>query len=100
MNSRTADGKVALPLIEGMHFVGRTGRFVPINEGTHGAMLYRVKDGKNYAVTGTKGHLWLEAEVAKDLGDKVSIDMSYFENLADAAKKAIDKFGSYEDFIK
>jgi hypothetical protein len=37
-----------------MRHLGRTGRFVPVLEG--GGTLYRVKDEKYYAVTGTKGH--------------------------------------------
>lgn len=87
-------------LTEGrLRFVGRTGQFVPVKEGSHGAMLYRVKDDKYYAVTGTKGYLWLEADVAKALGDDVDIDMGYFENLAEEAKKTINKFGSFEEFV-
>lgn len=76
-----------------MHFVGRTGRFVPVTEDSGGGILYRVKDGKFYAVTGTKGYLWMEAEMVKTLGDKVKIDMSYFEKLITDAEKTIGKFG-------
>ncbi len=70
-----------MALVESMQFVGRTGRFVPVQEGASGAVLYRVNDNKLYAVSGTKGYLWLEAEMAASLSDK--IDMSYFEHLAD-----------------
>ena len=45
-----------------MHHVGRTGRFVPVKENCGGGILYRVSDGKLYAVTGTKGYFWKEAE--------------------------------------
>jgi hypothetical protein len=62
-------------------------------------MLYRVVDGKHYAVTGTKGYLWLEAEMAKTMPD-LEIDMSYFERLVDDAKKAIQKFGDFERFVQ
>jgi energy-coupling factor transporter ATP-binding protein EcfA2 len=82
---------------EGLRFVGRTGRFVPVQEGQNGAKLYRVKDDKHYAVTGTKDHLWMEASMV-DPGIKV--DMTYFESLADKAAETIWKFGNYDEFIK
>lgn len=80
-----------------MRHLGRTGRFVPVVEG--GGTLYRVKDDKYYAVTGTKGYKWMDAEIAKDLPD-VKIDMSYFEKLKDEAIKTIETFGSFEEFVK
>lgn len=89
-----------MPLAGAMHFVGRTGRFVPVTAESGGGILYRIKDDKAYAVTGTKGYLWIEAELAKQMGDKLEIDMSYFENLALEAKKQIEKFGSFDQFIK
>jgi energy-coupling factor transporter ATP-binding protein EcfA2 len=82
-----------------LHFVGRTGRFVPVMPGSGGGILYRVKDDKQYAVTGTKGYLWLEAEVAKSMSDQIEIDMQYFDNLVDAARKTIEKFGEFKEFI-
>jgi hypothetical protein len=81
-----------------MHFVGRTGLFVPVTPESGGGVLYRVKDDKRYAVTGTKGHFWMEAEVAKALGDKVEIDMTYFDNLVDTARKTVEKFGEFKEF--
>jgi len=84
---------------EGMHFVGRTGRFVPVTEASGGGVLYRVKDGQQYAVSGTKGHFWIEAEVAKNMGDQLEVDMSYFENLVYDARKTISKFGDIDSFI-
>lgn len=84
-------------LHEGMTFVGRTGRFVPVEEGQGGAVLWRVKDGKNYAVAGTKGYLWMEADHAKSVGAK--IDMSYFERLVDEAVGTLNKFGDANWFI-
>jgi hypothetical protein len=78
-----------------MRHLGRTGRFVPVLEG--GGVLYRVKDDKYYAVTGTKGHLWIDAEIAK-LRPDLKIDMSYFEKLKNDAVKTIEKFGSFEEF--
>jgi hypothetical protein len=85
-----------MALVEGMHFVGRTGRFVPVTGTDIGARLYRVNDEKIYAVAGTKNYLWVEADTAKHL-DPSQIDMSYFHHLQDEAMKAIDKFeGGYD----
>lgn len=83
---------------EGLKFVGRTGLFTPVEEGQNGAVLYRVKDDKHYAVTGTKGFLWMESEMQQQLGAK--IDMSYFEKMKDDAIKSIEKYGSFEEFVK
>lgn len=82
-----------------MSFVGRTGRFVPVKPGNGGGYLWRVAEGKNYAVSGTKGYLWVEADIAKDLPPE-AIDMQYFQDLADNAVRTIEKFGSFEEFIK
>lgn len=77
-----------------MVHVGRTGSFVPVKNG--GGTLYRVKDDKYYAVTGTKGYRWLEREMV--VGD-VAVDFSYFEALTTSALEAIEKFGSFADFV-
>jgi hypothetical protein len=79
-----------------MRFLGRTGRFVPVEEG--GGTLYRVKDDKYYAVAGTKGHKWIEAEIAQSMPN-LKIDMSYFEKLKADAIKTIEQFGSFEELI-
>lgn len=79
-----------------MRHVGRTGRFVPVLEG--GGTLYRVKEDKYYAVTGTKDHHWLEAEIAQSMPN-LKIDMSYFEKLKDEAIKTIETFGSFQDLV-
>lgn len=80
-----------------MRHLGRTGRFVPVLEG--GGTLYRVKDEKYYAVTGTKGHKWIDAEIARSMPD-LRIDMSYFEKLKTEAIKTIETFGSFEEFVQ
>jgi hypothetical protein len=80
-------------------FVGRIGKFVPVQEGCGGAILWVVRDGKPYAVAGTKGRLWMEADMAKSRGEEVEIDISYYEGLVDAAVKQIEKFGSFEEFV-
>jgi energy-coupling factor transporter ATP-binding protein EcfA2 len=82
---------------EAMRHVGRTGRFVPVLEG--GGTLYRVKDEKYYAVAGTKGHQWIEAEIAQSMPD-LKIDMAYFEQLDAEAIETIEKFGSFRDFVR
>jgi hypothetical protein len=78
-----------------MRHVGKTGQFVPVFE--KGAKLYRVHDGKYYAVSGTKNHFWVEAHVARTM-DNLKIDTSYFENLKDAAIETIEKFGDFREF--
>ena len=87
------------PDVTKMRHIGKTGLFVPVLEG--GGKLYRVHEDKFYAVSGTKGHLWMEADVAIEAGehDNLVIDMSYFEKLKDDAVKAIEKFGSFESFV-
>jgi hypothetical protein len=85
------------PDYHNMRHVGKTGLFVPVEDG--GKKVYRVNDGKYYAVAGTKGYLWIEAEVAKDKKN-LKVDMSYFEKLKDEAIKAIEQFGSFEEFVK
>lgn len=87
-------------LAEGMKFIGKTGLFVPVLEGTPGAgRLYRVNnvngEDKIYAVTGTKDYLWTEAEMAKTLGTELQIDMSYFEGLAEEARLTIEKYTGF-----
>jgi energy-coupling factor transporter ATP-binding protein EcfA2 len=85
------------PDIRKMRHVGKTGLFVPVLQG--GGKLYRYNEDKFYAVAGTKGHLWLEAEVAKEKDD-LQIDMSYFETLKAKATETIEKFGSYEELVQ
>jgi energy-coupling factor transporter ATP-binding protein EcfA2 len=80
-----------------MRHLGRTGRFVPVRQ--EGGTLYRVKDEKYFAVAGTKGYKWIDAEIARSMPN-LKIDMSYFEKLANDAIKAIEKFGSFEEFVQ
>lgn len=82
-----------------MKFVGRTGRFVPVVESAGGGVLYRVKDEKTYAVSGTKGYVWLEADVARTLGEDV-IDKSYFVKLVQTARDTIDYYGPFAEFVR
>lgn len=85
-----------------LKFVGKIGRFCPINEGAGGGTLLREakeKDGKYHAVTGTKGYKWLEADTIKTLHKEKDIDMSYFQKLVDSAVAKISEFGDVESFI-
>ncbi len=81
-----------------MRHIGKTGLFVPVN--IDGGILWRVNEDKYYRVSGTKGHLWTEATVAEALGDKLKVDMGYFNELKDKAICTIEEFGSFESFIK
>ena len=81
-------------------FVGRIGSFCPIKPGAGGGVLYRYYNDKYYAITGTKGFRWLEAEVVKSLNKEDDIDISYYDKLADAAKASINELGDFEKFIQ
>ena len=80
-------------------FVGKIGRFCPIKEGCGGGLLYREKEGKYYAATGTKGYRWLESEMVEQLGKQDDIDHKHFIELVDAAKDTINKYGDFEWFV-
>lgn len=81
---------------DSVRFIGRTGLFCPVKETAHGAAsLYRVLEDKPYAVAGTKGFLWKEANMTS----RDEIDMDYFEKQAASAVATIEKFGSYEDLV-
>ena len=86
--------------IEDMTHVGRTGSFVPVKN--NGGNLWRIKDGKKYAVTGTKGYKWIEREIAKsrNMTDSLTIDIDYFDSLAKDAINTISKFCDFDYFIK
>ena len=79
-------------------FVGRAGEFSPIKNGFGGGILYRCKDNKYYAASGTKGYRWLESEVIRNLNYEDYIDLSYFNRLTDEAIDTINKFGDFEQF--
>lgn len=81
-------------------FVGKVGSFCPVIPGANGGILLRLKDGKYYAVTGTKGYRWMESSVIKSLGLEDKIDHSYFKSLVDDAKRHISEFGDFKQFTK
>ena len=79
-------------------FIGKVGLFAPVINGKGGGLLMREKDGKYYAVGGTSGYRWLEAETIHDhLEDMV--DISYFTELSTAAIAAIEEYGDFNSFV-
>ena len=80
-------------------FVGKIGRFCPIRPGCGGGILYREKEGKYYAATGTKGYRWLESEMVWELNKLDDIDEKHFIEMADTAKDTIQKYGDFEWFV-
>lgn len=97
---QVSKGHMYLHFDSGPHFVGRTGRFIPVTEssGVGGRLMRRFND-KDYAVAGTKGYFWVESDVAKVRKLDLDIDLSYFERLVEEAKATIEKFGSFEEFV-
>ena len=81
-------------------FVGRVGQFCPIKDGCGGGILVREKDGKYYAVGGTKGYRWLESEMVKNMNWGSIIDKSYYEDLVDKAADAISEYDDLEWFCE
>lgn len=82
--------------IEDMHFMGKTGKFLPVLPGVHGGKLWRIMDGKKFAVTGTSGHLWMEAHKVSSPED---VDWKYYDILANTALENIEKVGSYVELM-
>ena len=81
------------------HFVGKAGLFCPVKPGCGGGILLREKDGKYYAVTGTKGYRWMESEVIETLHKEDEIDKSYYNNMVSDAVETISKYGDFEWFV-
>ena len=95
-------GQELVPLIEKGHnyiFIGKVGNFCPIKAGCGGGVLYREKDGKYYAATGSKGYRWLESEMVRELNKEGDIDRSYYDKLVDEAVKTISSYGDFEWFV-
>ena len=85
-------------------FVGRVGRFCPMQPGAGGGILLRegkTKDGdiKYDAATGSKGYRWLESETVKLMGLEDKIDKNFYISMVDDAVDAISKYGDFEWFI-
>ena len=80
-------------------FVGRIGNFCPIKSGCGGGVLYRVQNGKRFALSGTTGYRWLESETVKSLGKENDIDKDYFRAQVDSAKASIEEFVNFDEFV-
>jgi hypothetical protein len=85
-----ANAEYANALTKLVH-VGKTGLFTPVLPGYGGGQLWRIKDGKHYAINGTKGYLWVSSEVGLDLPND-AIDYGYFDKLVDDARDDIQAF--------
>ena len=95
-------GQRLRPIVDEGHnyiFVGKIGQFCPIKEGCGGGILYREKDGKHYAVTGTKGYRWLESEMVRKLEKEGDIDQSYYDNMVTDAINDISVYGDFSWFV-
>lgn len=79
-------------------FVGKTGQFSPVVDGSGGGYLVREKDGKYYSATASKGYRWLESEVIRKLHKEKSVDFGYYAELVQEALDDIGKFGDPEWF--
>lgn len=81
-----------------MIFVGKVGMFTPVKQGG-GKLLRDAGKGKFAAVTGTKNYMWIESSTLKELDNwQDYVDISYYANLVDAAKAAIEEYGDFNDF--
>ena len=80
-------------------FIGKVGLFCPVVDGSGGGILLREKDGKYYAVGGTKGYRWLEAETVQVLQKENAINEAYYISLVDDAVAEIGKYGDFEQFV-
>ena len=79
-------------------FIGKVGLFAPVINGKGGGLLMREKDGKYYAVGGTTGYRWLEAETVHDHLEDV-VDIGYFTEQSTEAIAAIEQYGDFNDFV-
>lgn len=91
------DAPMVLEKEDLLRFVGKAGMFCPVTTG--GGLLMREKDGKFYAVVGTKGYRWLEAEAVEKAKMEKQIDKSYFQKLVNDAVDTVSKYGDFEWFV-
>ena len=78
-------------------FVGKVGRFMPVQPGEGGGILLREKEGKYYSAPGSKGYRWLEAtDIVKSTK---RVDFQYSNKLVRDAVKAIEQYEPLFDFV-
>ena len=80
-------------------FVGNTGEFTPVKDGSCGGVLVCKRGAKYAAVTGTTGYRWLESEIARENGGLDIVDISYYRRLCDEAVNTINKYGDFDAFV-
>ena len=87
------------PGIPGMHFIGRTGSFMPVVSG--GGRLYRVYEDKAYSLSGSKDYLWVEESYYYGLPfeSRPKLDQGYYDRLIEEAIANIQKFVPFETFV-
>jgi soluble cytochrome b562 len=76
-------------------FVGRTGSFCPMKDGSGGGVLVRENKDKFDSAPNSSGTRWMEAEMVKTLGKEKDINTDYFDKLCDAAIDDISKYGDF-----
>lgn len=85
-------------------FVGRVGQFCPMKPGAGGGLLVREvqtlgSDVKKYAsATGASGYRWMESEMVRKLHKEDNIDKTYYMNLVDEARAAINHYADVDWF--
>lgn len=80
------------------HFVGRVGRFCPIQPGKGGGLLVVNRGNKYDSVSGAKDYRWLESELIQGSSEDI-IDRSYYDNLVTDAVHTICAYGDFEWLI-
>lgn len=82
-----------------LKFVGRVGQFTPVKPGAGGGILYRVQNGKRYAIGGTTGYRWYESAHVKKYGIEDLINKDFYRKRVDETKDDISEYVDVEFFI-
>ena len=80
-------------------FVGRVGQFTPVVVGAGGGVLYRIDNGKIYAVSGTKGYRWLESANVEKYGKEKYVDVTFYHDVVTQALDDIREFVDPDYFL-
>ena len=80
-------------------FVGRTGSFCPMKDGSGGGILVRENKDKFDSAPNSSGTRWMEAEMVKTLGKEKLINTGYFDELCNTAIDDISKYGDFYAFV-
>ena len=80
-------------------FVGRTGSFCPMKDGTGGGILVRENKDKFDSAPNSNGTRWMEAEMVKTLGKEKDINTAWFDELCNRAIEDISQYGDFEWFV-